>query len=132
MLSITEVPRERLYRNRITSSSLPLLRQNKSGLNTKQALATQKLFTELNAEFLDNSLMSKRHSINTQIQSESFLNQTQPKIELISHQTETTRKTITALDERVETMGVDAVSKLKRQTKDMELKTQLLSNKANL
>ena len=130
MLSITEVPRSRLYRPNM-SASLPQLRPKKSPYNTKQQLATQKLFTELNAEFLDNSIISKRHSINTQIQTDSFLNQTQPKIDLISHQTENMRKSIETLDKKVDTMCSDAAAKLKRFIKDIDLKTTLLANKTS-
>ena len=130
MLSITEVPRNRLYRPNM-ASSLPQLRPKKPTFNTKQQLATQKLFAELNAEFLDNTLVSKRHSINTQIQTDSFMNQTQPKIDLISHQTENLRNTIDSLDKRVDSMCAEPAAKLKRLSKDMDIKTTLLANKTN-
>lgn len=130
MLSVTAVTQDRLYKANTHGSapSLPFL-PNPNPLSAKQAMKTQKLLSDLNAEFLNNAQAARRHSIETKLQTESFMNSTAPKITLYQHQTDSYRKTLASLEQRINTMCSETISSIKRKRTDIDLGQTVLTNK---
>lgn len=130
MLSVTAVTQDRLYKANVHGSapSLPFL-PNKPPQTAKQAFKTQKLLSDLNSEFLNNSIATRRHSIETKLQTESFMTATEPKISLYQHQTDANRKTLANIEQRLNSMCAETLTHIKRKRTDLDLGQTVITNK---